>query len=125
MTFCRILVKKTTIPKYLLHYVDDDDLVFEHTDFFILVNDDPLELPYVFEVEKPIVRLDKRVLRDLSDEELSVLLFRAKIEQDVLVAGHSLEIAIENADHILVQRYAVETLDALDAKLGTIFDYVV
>lgn len=82
------------IPKFLDDFVMDEDVVFRCNNVFVLVNDEKeLDCLYEYDLNYPYVRLDKRLLKELNEEELIVLLTRCRVEKDALSLGEDDSIA--------------------------------
>lgn len=119
---CNILIKKTSIPPGLEEFLRPGDVLFEHADIFVVVDDEnQLDYPYEYEIPIEIVRLDKDVLKELNDTELAIVLFRAKIEREAYLICGDIELAIQNADYILEQRYPTSALNSTAEKLSKIY----
>lgn len=119
---CRILTKCSAVPKQLQQFLRPSDVLFSWTEAFIVCDDeDFLDTPYQYELPIELIRIDKRVLQDLDDPELAVLFFRAKIEREAQIICGDEDIAIQNADMILLKRYPKVLLESIDQKLQAIF----
>lgn len=123
MVFCRILKKVSNIPKDVTQYLSEDDIVFSWANrFLILVSDSkPSEVP-VNCLADNIIRLDKRVLRDLNDQELAIVFRRCEIEEEIKGFLKNQDLIEEAVDDVIGKLYTRETLDLLNQKLIKIYE---
>lgn len=123
MEHCRILNKIRNIPFVFDKFLRNGDLLFRAHGIFVLIdNENNLDKPYEVYYEEDIIRLDKRVLKELNDGELSVIIFRAKIEKELYLILSKKDEISDEADYLLTQRYPEELLNTIDEKLNKIYN---
>lgn len=116
---CNILVKASGIPEALRRFLSPEDVLFTWTEAYVAVDDENDDVPlYSYELEIELIRIHKKVLQVLDDQELSLLLFKAKIERDAEVLFGNLELAIQNSDYVVQNRYSRQLIDRVLDKLN-------
>lgn len=122
MRHCHVLTKCSSVPPTLRSRLRESDVLFSYTEAWVVVDDEEeLPGPYSYDESLEILRLDRRVLQHLEDDELSVLLFLAKTERDAYLITHDRDLASRSASHVIEQRYPDEVLERLDERLNKIY----
>lgn len=108
------------VPKYLDEFVLDDDIVFRFDNNFVLVNDSQeLDHLYEYDLNHPVIRLDKRLLKVLDETEMIVLLTRCRIEKDASFLGDNPEID-KCVSSIMISKFTESMLDSTQSKLDSL-----
>lgn len=125
METCKILTKIRRIPVIFEKYLRDSDILFRAQGLYVLVdNDNDLDKPYDFIDGLDAIRLDKRVLKELTDAELSVILHQAKIEKELTLIFYNEKSLLDELDFVISSRYDYNLLQVINLKIEKIFNNV-
>lgn len=110
------------VPKQVQPWLTKGEVLFKWPQALIAVNmEQELNDPYIIEKDVPIIRLDKKLLRDLDDPELDMILNYAKWERDLTVMGHNKEMIDAILADLLPKRYGQKSLDRLMSKVAELY----
>ena len=119
---CNILVKMSSIPRMVKDYLADDDILFSWTEGFVAVDStDKMVEPYGYALPVELFYIPQKVLKELDDPELALLLMKAKIEREVMLLTNDASVALENSDYIIQQKYAEKLVLSTYTKLNVLF----
>lgn len=123
MKKCNILILVQDIPPAIKKWLREGEVLFKWPQSLISVNmNEELPEPYVIETDVPLIRLDKRLLRDLDDPELDMILNYAKWERDLQAMGYSDKEMIDAVlSDLLPKKYGKKSLNSLMSKVAELY----